>query len=220
MFTGLIETTGRIERIRSTGTDCRFLICPEKNLSDLKLGESIAVNGACLTVEEVEKNAFLVYASAETLAKTTLSTFKTRQLVNLERALALGDRLGGHMVTGHVDCQAQVDRISAQGESNAYWIYFPEEWNYFLVSKGSVALDGISLTINDCQRNYLQVNIIPATMKETNVNTWQKGLLVNMETDIIAKYVQKMVYPWQPDKNQDKTGSSGITEEFLRQQGF
>ncbi|NJB68993.1 riboflavin synthase [Desulfobaculum xiamenense] len=221
MFTGLVQTTGTVRSVEARGSETRLCIgFPSSALPDLELGESIAVNGTCLTVETFGKDWYTAYASAETLSHTNLGTLRPGSLVNLERALALGDRLGGHLVSGHVDCTARVQSISPAGLSRIYRLSFPAEHGRYVIEKGSVALDGISLTVNACGPDWLEVNIIPETQRATTISGWKPGYGVNMETDLIGKYVRRMVAPWTGDDAQSTEDSSGITEAFLRMNGF
>ena len=218
MFTGIIQGMGRVAAVDRSGSETRFTLRPDFALADYALGESIAVNGVCLTVETFGQGWFTAYASAETLSVTNLGTLRVSSTVNLERALAVGDRLGGHIVSGHVDCLAEVVSVRQAGESRIYHLGFPAEFGTQVIPKGSVALDGISLTVNDCGRDYLEVNIIPATQRETTISGWTPGRRVNMETDVIGKYVQRMLAPW--DGGQAKTQPSKITPDFLKEHGF
>ena len=218
MFTGLIQGTGIITALEKKGLETRFTVRPGFVIRDPRPGESIAVNGVCLTAENFSRDAFHVYASAQTMSVTNLKNLNTGSRVNLERALSLGDRLGGHLVSGHVDCLAVVEAIQAAGESQKITLVFPEELSPQVINMGSIALDGVSLTITGCGPGWLQVNIIPATWKETTITHWKKGFQVNMETDIIGKYVQNMLGPWLADKMQDQSGR--IDMDFLRQHGF
>lgn len=221
MFTGLIQTTGRVERLIPTGADARLQIRPDRQLQALEHGESIAVDGVCLTLEQESGSAFSVYASSETLSRTTVGGFRSGARVNLERALALGDRLGGHFVSGHVDCLAAIDSVREAGQSRIYRLSFAEEWAPLVVPKGSVALDGVSLTINDCGKDFLEVNIIPATREATTINQWSPGRPVNMETDLIGKYVQRMLAPWQGESGAGgQAARSGLSLETLQKNGF
>ena len=187
-------------------------------------GESISVNGTCLSVEPHEGSVFSLYASRETMNRTTLSKLHEGSLVNLERALAVGDRLGGHIVAGHVDCLATVESITRSGDSLVCRLGFPEAFGPEVVSKGSVALDGISLTINECGKNFLTVNIIPDTQERTTMRLWKPGVSVNMETDIIGKYVRRQLPGSRDGANGDEKGaaasSAGITRDFLLGNGF
>ncbi len=218
MFTGLVQGKGRIQAVDSRAGQARFQIMSLFSLDTTVPGESIAVNGACLTVETPGKNAFSAYASAETLSRTNLGALRSGSIVNLERALALGDRLGGHLVSGHIDCLAKVSTIDKVGESTQFTLTFPKEYGSLVVEKGSVALDGISLTVNTCGANFLSVNIIPTTIAETTIQGWAPGTTVNMETDVIGKYVQKMVAPWTTQETPAQ--QEGITEAYLRELGF
>ncbi len=224
MFTGLVQGMGRVEAVEARGAETRLKIRALFELPSIVLGESIAVNGACLTVETFGQGWFTVYASAETLAHTSLGSLKTGGVVNLERALALGDRLGGHLVSGHVDCLATVADIKPAGESRVYTLKFPAEHGSLVVPKGSIALDGISLTVNDCGPDFLSVNIIPATQRETTISGWTPGTRVNMETDLIGKYVQSMLGPWLAAAGAGGgaagKSASSLSMDFLKQHGF
>jgi riboflavin synthase len=223
MFTGLIEGVGHVRSVEARGGQSRLRI-EAPFLQGLAQGESIAVSGACLSVETFGPGWFTVYASAETLARTNLGELRPGAAVNLERALALGARLGGHMVSGHVDCLATVAAVAPAGESRVYRLTFPPEQGPLVIEKGSVALDGISLTVNACGPDWLAVNIIPETQKVTTISGWAPGRAVNMETDLIGKYVRRMVAPWLSG-GEGASGTaggagSGISEDFLRRHGF
>lgn len=218
MFTGIIQTIGTISGLESKGSETRMRISPRQVFKSLSLGESVAVNGVCLTVEDFGLDWFYMYASAHTMRITNLGGLGYGSKVNLERALSLGDRLGGHLVSGHIDCLGKVSSVQKAGESIIYTISFPERFSSQIIDKGSVALDGISLTITGCGPGYLTVNIIPATQKETIVSQWTTGSLINMETDLIGKYVEKMLGS-RAARDDDQTGSR-ITGDFLREHGF
>jgi len=218
MFTGIIWGVGQIAAMDRRGGETRFTVRPGFALTDYALGESIAVNGVCLTVETFGQDWFTAYASAETLSVTNLGALRVSSTVNLERALAMGDRLGGHLVAGHVDCLAEVLSIRQAGQSRIYRLGFPDRFAAQVIPKGSVALDGISLTVNDCGQDYLEVNIIPATQRETTISAWTQGRKVNMETDVIGKYVERMLAPWNT-RNAQPTPSA-ITPDFLKEHGF
>lgn len=211
MFTGIIAGLGRIQSIRLIGEERRFSISPQFAMPNIQDGESIAINGVCLSVERHAGEIFTAYASAETLRHSNLGQLQTGSTPNLERALEVGERLGGHLVSGHVDCVARVEKLTNAGESLRIRLGFPAEYGPQVVSKGSVALNGISLTVNDCGRDFLEVNIIPDSLKRTNIRDWRLGSLINMETDIIGKYVQHLLAPWQP---------GGLDREFLAKYGF
>lgn len=212
MFTGIIHGQGAVVSVQPQAAETRLTIRALYALENIQQGESIAVNGVCLTVERFDERQFTAYASAETLRRTNLGGLRVNAHVNLERALAVGDRLGGHMVTGHIDCHATVRDIQTEGQSRRIVVVFPTEYAPEVVPKGAVALDGVSLTVNDCDATTLHVNVIPETARTTTIAAWQRGIHVHMETDIIGKYVRRMLMPWH------NTGR--VTEDFLKQHGF
>ena len=214
MFTGLVMGMGEVARITPGDGESRFAFRPLFPAPAWVKGESIAINGACLSVETFDKTSFTAYASRETLSRTNLGALSVGGRVNLERALALGDRLGGHMVSGHVDGLAEVESIRKAGASLILRVRFPEEFSDQVIPKGSVALDGVSLTVNDCGPGFLEVNVIPETQSSTTVGSWAAGRRLNFETDMIAKYVQRMLGPWA------KKPESRLTLDFLRDNGF
>jgi len=221
MFTGLVLGTGTVRSMERRGPDTRLRIEAGFDLPDIVQGESIAVSGVCLTAETFGPGWFTAFASAETLSVTNLGRLRVGSLVNLERAMAMGDRLGGHMVSGHVDCLAEVASVTPSGQSVRYRLSFPRERGVEVVTKGSVALDGISLTVNDCGLEWLEVNIIPETRTVTTVGRWDPGRPVNMETDLIAKYVRRMLGAWVGEAGDGgDAATSGIDESFLRKHGF
>lgn len=219
MFTGLVLGMGSIEAADSRGNETRFRIRALFELRNIVLGESIAVNGVCLTVETFGENWLTAYASRESMGVTTLGELTTGSTCNLERAMAVGDRLGGHIVSGHVDCVAQVAEVRPAGQSRIYRLSFPSDQGRYVITKGSVALDGISLTVNECGPDWLEVNIIPETQKATTISGWTAGRNVNMETDVIGKYVERMVSPWT-GRQTDQEKPSAVTMEFLTKHGF
>ena len=219
MFTGIINGQGKVLAVESRGHETRFRIQALYDLADIILGESIAVNGTCLTVETSGPSLFSAYASAETMQRTALGLLKPGAKVNLERALAVGDRLGGHIVSGHVDCVAEILSVRREGESRRIRIGFPASFGAEVIGKGSVALDGISLTVNDCGPDFLEVNVIPETWRATTVAEWAPGTRINLETDIIGKYVRHMVAPHLGLASEEaKAGKLSV--EFLRENGF
>jgi riboflavin synthase len=216
MFTGLVSCQGLVAALEQRGSECRLRIRPEQPLECTK-GESVAINGVCLTVEQTGTGWFLAYASAETLDRSNLGLLRVKDRVNLEPALALGQRLGGHLVNGHVDCLALVESITPAGQSSLYTLSFPEHLSPYLVEKGSVCLDGISLTVNACTPGSLEVNIIPSTQDTTTIRDWRVGFQVNMEVDIIGKYVYQALQSISGSKAADH---GGLTLDFLREHGF
>ncbi len=223
MFTGLIQGQGQVRSLQSHGQDMRLNIETQFSLENLQLGESIAVNGVCLTVEKGHTHNFSAYVSAESLAHTNLGALRQDSQVNLERALAVGDRFGGHMVSGHVDCVASVANIEMAGQSRCITLHFPAKYSAEIITKGSITLDGISLTVNACgiataqDTGFLQVNVIPETWAVTTVGSWKAGTHVNLETDIIGKYVRHMLKPFQGKALEQE---SAITENLLHKHGF
>ncbi len=189
MFTGLIETTGKVESVGSRGNYKVLTIAAEKSLSDYTLGESICCDGACLTVVAFTSNSFTVEVSQETLARTTLASCRVGARLNLERSLKVGDRLGGHFVTGHIDTVGSIKEVKQIGESTELLIEFEGAYRNLVVEKGSIAINGVSLTVNTCGDNWLSVNIIPHTLKATTLSGLRARDAVNLEFDMIGKYV-------------------------------
>jgi riboflavin synthase len=209
MFTGIIESVGIVRDIAGRGADARLAIGTSMDLADVRVGDSIAVSGACLTVVAVANNGFSADVSAETLAKTTLKDFRIGDTVNLERALTLSKPLGGHFVLGHVDCVGDIRERTEKSNSLIFGIEVGEETGRYIVLKGSVAVDGISLTVNRYENKRFYVNIIPHTARETTLGFKKAGDRVNVETDILGKYVERFVHP-----------DRGIDENFLLRHGF
>lgn len=198
MFTGIIECRGQVDR---SEPDChgglRFVVRADF-AGELTLGESVAVNGVCLTVTSHETTTFTVQAGPETLNKTTLGSLTAGQSVNLERSLKFGDRLGGHLVQGHVDGVGRIAERIPQGDWELFWFESPRELLAQMVNKGSVAVDGISLTIVEVQRDRFSVALIPHTLTVTALGDKAVGSAVNLETDLIGKYVSK----WMESRGQ------------------
>jgi len=195
MFTGLIEDVGSIKSLRMTADGAVIVIATHLPLRAMKLGASVAVNGACLTVVKKDKNSFRVDVSPETLARTSLGELRTGSRVNLEQPMRLQDRLGGHLVTGHVDGLATVSAIDKKSDFTRFDFKLPQSLASLLVEKGSVTVDGISLTVNECSRQGFSVMIIPFTLAHTNLRVRRLGDKVNVETDLIGKYVQNLMKP-------------------------
>jgi riboflavin synthase len=212
MFTGLVEGVGDIIEARRVAEGLRLAVAPPFPAAGLTLGESVAVSGACLTVVKVEGRTFLVDVSPETLARSTLAMKKVGARVNLERALRLGDRLGGHLVTGHVDGLGVLRERRAGPEHLALTFELPPSLAPLVIEKGSIAVDGVSLTVNAVSGHTFTVNIIPFTAKDTTLADLKAGDQVNLETDIIGKYVARLLGP--------HAAKTGLTEELLARHGF
>ncbi|MBI4800171.1 MAG: riboflavin synthase [Desulfarculus sp.] len=216
MFTGLIEGLGRIARITSQGPDAVLVVAPPWPLVEAVLGESVAVSGACLTVTGTSGQGFSLDVSAESLFRTTLGRLRPGDSVNLERALKLGERLGGHLVTGHVDCVGTIARIQRVGGSVRITIAIPAEHLRYVVEKGSVAVDGISLTVNQVSAAGFDLNIIPHTLAATTLQLVKEGDSVNIETDLIGKYVARLL---NRDANPEPA-KGALSREDLARMGF
>jgi len=191
MFTGIIETTGRIEAVLPTGSNTSFWISSPIS-KELSIDQSVAHNGVCLTVEEVMNDRHRVTAIQETLSKTTLGQWQQGDEVNLERCMPMNGRLDGHIVQGHVDTRGQCLWVKDQDGSHVYRFSFPEPFTHLVVEKGSICLNGISLTIFDVGSNEFSVAIIPYTFEHTNIKSVKQGDAVNLEFDIVGKYVARM----------------------------
>jgi len=210
MFTGIIEEKGVVKSIKTEGKSSRMIISAFKVLEDLKTGDSINTDGVCLTVTEFSPTSFTVDVMPETMLRSTFGKLKPGSHVNLERALLLSDRLGGHLVNGHIDGTGIISRI--RKDENAVWLSITAENPIlrYIVEKGSVAIDGISLTVVNVDRHSFEVSVIPHTQAETTILTKKTGNAVNIECDIIGKYVEKLGSP----------GKEIIDIDFLAQNGF
>ncbi len=193
MFTGIIDETGRVVQLRKTAFGGVLKI--SSNYRDIGIGESVAVNGACLTVVDFTDGVMSFELSPETFKRTNLGSLKKNEPVNLERSLRADSRLGGHFVLGHVDFTARILRFAPRGKHRELVIGIPADQLKFFVEKGSVAVDGISLTVNYIKGNSISINIIPHTYENTNLRIRKPGDLVNVEVDIIGKYVANFVRP-------------------------
>lgn len=216
MFTGIIEGTGHVKSLRKTDNGAQIEIAADFPLEQTNLGDSIAINGCCLTITSRLGNTFWADLSPETIAATTLGTLNEGSPVNLERPLKMGERLGGHLVQGHVDGVAVVEAVETAGEAKKVTLKVPELLSRYLVEKGSVAVDGVSLTINECRRDLFDVMVIPHTRMKTTFQALQSGDRVNLEVDIIGKYVEKLTF-LDSEEYQKK---SKVTQEFLKKHGF
>ena len=191
MFTGLVEALGSVRELTPAGAGCRLVVAEPRLAPELALGESVAVNGACLTVVGRDADTFRFQAWPETLRRTNLGDVRPGDRVNLERALRLGDRLGGHIVQGHVDGVGHIAGRQRQGDWETVWFTCPPELAQQMVSKASVAVDGVSLTLVDVGPDRFSVALIPHTLANTTLGFKSAGAAVNLETDLFAKYVQK-----------------------------
>lgn len=189
MFTGLVETVGTIEKIRRKDNYYIFDIKSTIVNNNLQIGESVSCDGACLTVVSFDNKSFVVEASQETKDLTLIDKYKVGSEINLERAMKMGDRLGGHLVSGHIDCRGKIEYIKPIGKSLEIAVSFNSDFNELVITKGSIAINGISLTINKVNSGHLTVNIIPHTTVETTVKNWKQADSVNLEFDMIGKYV-------------------------------
>ncbi|OFW56020.1 MAG: riboflavin synthase subunit alpha [Candidatus Solincola sediminis] len=204
MFTGIIEEVGTVRELRVAGEGARITVSSEKVWKDLEIGESVSVNGVCLTAVETGRGYFSADMSSESLGRSTLGGMRRGSPVNLERALSLNSRLGGHIVQGHVDGIGTVRNIEKSGEGALYSFGYPGDLDRYMVDKGSVAVDGISLTIGALRAGEFTAAVIPHTLHETDLKSLKAGDGVNLEVDIIAKYVQRFL-----DKGSSQADESG-----------
>ncbi|MDH4222481.1 MAG: riboflavin synthase [candidate division Zixibacteria bacterium] len=210
MFTGIIEEIGEIKNIFSTAKGKVIEIKAEKVSKDLKVGDSVNINGACQTVVETKRNHFKIQAVEETLKRTNFALLKAGDRVNLERGMKLSDRLGGHLISGHIDCTSRIKSIDLRGDSSIYEFDLPAEYSNLVVDKGSIAVEGISLTITELKEDSFKVSVIPFTLKMTTLGERRAGDMVNVEFDLLGKYVKKVI-----EKKEDI--KSKITEEWLKE---
>jgi len=213
MFTGIIEEKGQVLRIEYRGQGKRLAITLSPYLTEVQLGDSININGVCLTIVQKREREIELDLSQETLQKTVLGELEKGDQVNLERALRLNDRLGGHILTGHVDGMGVIVEKRGERDFLQFRIRIPESVSKYVVQKGSIAIDGISLTINECQRGEIQITLIPYTIEKTTLIDKKVGDRVNIETDILAKYVEKLI-------NQGGQKSGQVDTSFLKEHGF
>ncbi|MBM3393233.1 MAG: riboflavin synthase [Betaproteobacteria bacterium] len=195
MFTGIVEAQGRIAQAVGVDKGQRLLITGSLDLSDARLGDSIAVDGVCLTVTSLPASGFTVDVSQETLDCT--AGFHTGQVVNLEKTLRFGDRLGGHLVSGHVDGVGHIEAFESIGENRKVRVRVPSELRRYIARKGSVTLNGVSLTVNEVEGDTFELNLIPHTLSVTNLQALKSGSPVNIEVDLLARYVEGLLKPAQ-----------------------
>jgi riboflavin synthase len=212
MFTGLIEDTGRVASFLRRSEAGILVVETQLPTADIAVGDSVAVNGICLTVTATSQSTLTFDVSPESISRTTLGSLSSGSRVNLERALRLGDRLGGHIVSGHVDCEGRLIRSENRSGNHQLQFSLPQEYARYLVEKGSITIDGISLTVNAVSHDGFSVNIIPHTFAATTLGHLAIGDRVNIETDIIGKYVERLTAPWK--------NSGGLSMKTLAENGF
>jgi riboflavin synthase len=210
MFTGIIEAIGRVAAVQRRGDLLYLTIAPQAALTEMKVGDSICVNGACLTVTALSHEGFQADCTAETQERTTLGSLTPHEEVNLERALKVSDRLGGHLVTGHVDGTGYVSEVTKGAGSLVMTIRVPHELASYIVEKGSVAVDGVSLTVNRIAGDEFQLVVIPYTVTNTTLGRKRAGDRANIEVDLIGKYIKRFM----------QQGGAGIDKGFLAEHGF
>lgn len=220
MFTGIIESFGTIKQIESNGKGRVLHIACDLDLSDTKIGDSIAVNGACLTVVRFEKNEFMVDLAPETVARTTFRYLTSGSRVNIERALKLSDRIDGHLVSGHIDGTGIISSVTRKSNAIIIKTDVPEKLAQDMIEKGSVAIEGISLTINQCSNNDFEASIIPHTAQITTIGQKGVGDEVNIETDMIGKYVKKILTGSRSKNDALPGGKKDISLDLLAKNGF
>lgn len=220
MFTGIIEAVGTIKAININAQGARLIIATNNlNMSDVKLGDSIATNGICLTVVDFDQHTYSADVSNETLQRTGFAHYKVGMNVNLEKAMLASTRFGGHIVSGHVDGVGEVLSITNNGNSIEYWLSMPSDLAHYIAEKGSVTVDGTSLTVNALDEKpdncKFRLTIVPHTVKETVFASYQVGTKVNLEVDLIARYLERLLM-----KDQVPTVKSNVTEDLLKKSGF
>ena len=220
MFTGIIEGLGTIVAVRSARQGRRLAVKADFDLDQTKIGDSIAVSGACLTVVRLDGRRFEVDVSPETLQKTTLGAATVGERVNLERALRLSDRLDGHLVSGHIDGMGVIRQKDTMGGAILVTVEVPRPLARYMIVKGSVAVDGISLTVNTCDADSFSVSIIPHTAGVTTMGFKRRGERVNIETDMIGKYVERFAARWPAGAEDQARGGPVVDKEFLIKSGF
>lgn len=217
MFTGIIESLGTVESVQNVGGDVRLRIGTDLDMSDVHLGDSIATNGICLTVIDWGEHWYAADVSRESLNRTTLTHWKVGQRVNVEKAMLPTTRFGGHIVSGHVDAVGEITVVREDARSLYFEVTAPAEIARYLAEKGSITVDGISLTINHLRGRILSLNLIPHTAERTNIGTWKEGSQVNLEVDVLARYIERLM---MGDKAAETTPQSKISLDFLAQNGF
>ncbi len=220
IFTGLIQEKGEIIAINGSKTGKKIRIKAKEILENIKMGDSIATNGVCLTVTSFSKNYFEADIMNETIERSTFKKSKVGEIVNLEKSLRLTDFLGGHLVYGDVDCEGIIESINSVGIAKIFRIKIPKVYTKYIIEKGRITVDGASLTVISVGDNYFEMSLIPHTLEYITLGKKSTGDNVNIETDMLAKYMEKlMVSKLKEDKNTNKVKSK-ITKEFIRKYGF
>ncbi len=216
MFTGIVEAVGKLAAITPKGEDVTVTVETGKlDMSDVKLGDSIATNGVCLTVVDFGPHYYSADLSLETLKKSGFDQYQVGDKVNLEKAMLPTTRFGGHIVSGHVDGVGEIVERNQVGRAVEFWVAMPAEISKYVAGKGSITVDGISLTVNDLRKNAFKLTIVPHTSSETTIDQFQVGRKVNLEVDVLARYMERLLQVQQEDKPESR-----ITMEFLQQNGF
>ncbi|HHG3114156.1 riboflavin synthase [Vibrio parahaemolyticus] len=216
MFTGIVEAVGKLTAITPKGEDITVTVEVGKlDMSDVKLGDSIATNGVCLTVIDFGSNYYSADLSLETLKKTGFANYQVGEKVNLEKAMLPTTRFGGHIVSGHVDGVGEIVERNQVGRAIELWVAMPAEISKYVAEKGSITVDGISLTVNDLRKNAFKLTIVPHTCEETTIDQFQVGRKVNLEVDVLARYMERLL-----QGQQEEQPESRITMDFLQQNGF
>ncbi|GIU08728.1 riboflavin synthase [Shewanella glacialipiscicola] len=216
MFTGIIEAVGTLRKLERKGDDIRLTVASGKlDLNDVRLGDSIATNGVCLTVVQQLADGYVADVSAETVSLTGFANYKVGTKVNLEKAVTPTTRLGGHMVSGHVDGIATVEQRLVRGQAIEFWLAAPAELGRYIAHKGSITIDGVSLTVNEVDGSRFRLTIVPHTAGETTLISLQAGDKVNIEVDLIARYLERLM---NYDGKDNKSG--GVTMDMLARAGF
>lgn len=216
MFTGIIEAVGTLRKLERKGDDIRLTVASGKlDLSDVRLGDSIATNGVCLTVVQQLADGYVADVSAETVSLTGFANYKVGTKVNLEKAVTPTTRLGGHMVSGHVDGIATVEQRLARGQAIEFWLAAPTELARYIAHKGSITIDGVSLTVNEVDGHRFRLTIVPHTSGETTLVDLKAGDKVNIEVDLIARYLERLMR-----FDTKETQGGGVTMEMLARAGF
>lgn len=217
MFTGIIESVGQIKAMQVQGNDMRVTInTGQLDMNDVQLGDSIATNGVCLTVVDFSDGHYVADVSMETIKRTGFANYKSGMSVNLEKALMANSRLGGHIVSGHVDGVGEIIKVDDFGQTWELWIKAPENLAKYIAEKGSITVDGVSLTVNDIDGAKFKLTLVPHTLKETIIQYYQTGTKVNLEVDVIARYLERLMLG---DKAAE-SGKSDISLSFLAENGY